>query len=64
MSQEGAEREGEAGRRGIAGVVGGRRTERTVQIDPWRPFGLGDGMGDCLGNFLGRGRTGREGSEL
>ena len=35
MSLGGVEREGEVGRRGIAGVVGERRTERIVQTDPW-----------------------------
>ena len=34
MSQGGVEREGGAERREIAGGVGEKRTERTVQTDP------------------------------
>jgi hypothetical protein len=43
MSLEGAEREGEVGRRGTVGVVGGEMTGRTGQVDPlstatWKEF--------------------------
>ena len=41
MSLEGVGREGEAGRRGNAGVAGGRAAERTVQADPCRPWAWG-----------------------